>query len=260
MLISISHVTSDAHFLFEKMTYSFPHSITHTLIDPDCCGELSLYYGKSLKEMSLKIREWKYEYLTASYLLLQHRKASGRSIRLAASHAPRAPLGEMRPRAIIHSVADGNNGSLSSTQARQRIAFNNINNNNNKTHNNFVEEKNALNNGAQPCIMAQAGNANSPRAIARNQVHRHSARPSFTPPAIPPKQAPKQQQSTPLSTAPSPLGSKNIPSPAPSKLPPKVAARLPSTRDENAKDEDKENFIVPQGRASRASKTPQANR
>ena len=224
----------------------------------------------------MKIREWKYEYLTASYLLLQHRKASGRSIRLAASHAPRAPLGEMRPRAILNSVGgDGDNHGASFHGRHQRIAFNG-----NNPNSNFVNENNAFNNNnnnnsgaekphhAQPRILTPTVAAiASPRAIARNQVQRHSARPTVTPPVVPPKQTQRtqQQQQQPISSAAplAPLGSKNhlvspVPVAAAPKLPSKVAARLPSTSDEN--DGDKENFIVPQGRASRANRTPQASR
>ena len=234
--------------------------------------------------MSLKIREWKYEYLTASYLLLQNRKASGRSIRLAASHAPRAPLGEMKPRCIL-----GENTSAIHNNNRTR---------NGSTNNDLNHKTPVLPEKQQPRIMTPSATA-SPRAIARNQVQRHSARPTFTPPKIPPKstantttpvsqpkplatvsqQQPQppvaqshqppapgsqQQQAPPLPLAP--FSNANQFAPGAPKLPPKNVARPPppSSSEENdttkSANEDKENFAVPRGRASRASKTPQTNR
>jgi len=201
-------------------------SISQTQIDPDCCGELSLYYGKSLKEMSHKIREWKYEYLTASYLLLRQKKAAGRSVRLAASHIPR-PLGELKPRSILGDGI-GNSPSLNRRPASALP-------------------------GQHPKIM-QPSIFNSPNQMGRSQPGRQSARPAVAPPAVPAKAATLPPQMHPSQMQPmQPPPAFPMQPPGAPRLPPKMAARHPSVMEDD--EDDKENFIVPQGRASRSVRT-----
>ena len=49
-----------------------------------------MHYGRTRQEVKEQLSDWRYDYLTATYLLLLHKKSRGRPVRLA------------RPRALIH--------------------------------------------------------------------------------------------------------------------------------------------------------------
>lgn len=51
-------------------------------IDDDCLIEMSVHYGLSMHDMKNTVSEWKYDYLTATYLLLLQKKLKGRPVRL----------------------------------------------------------------------------------------------------------------------------------------------------------------------------------
>ncbi|KAK2180773.1 hypothetical protein NP493_426g00015 [Ridgeia piscesae] len=70
----------------------FNHSVSwrskfKSRVDEDCITELAVYYGKTKSEMKAMVEEWKYEYLTATYLLLLNKKTTGRPIRLLPQRA-----------------------------------------------------------------------------------------------------------------------------------------------------------------------------
>jgi len=56
-------------------------------VDDDCVTELAVHHGKSKTEMKEMVSEWKYDYLTATYLLLLSKKIKGRPIRLISQKA-----------------------------------------------------------------------------------------------------------------------------------------------------------------------------
>lgn len=41
-----------------------------------------MHYGKTKAEMEAEVTEWKFDYLTATYFLLQEKKMKGRPVRL----------------------------------------------------------------------------------------------------------------------------------------------------------------------------------
>ncbi|XP_053226380.1 maternal embryonic leucine zipper kinase isoform X3 [Podarcis raffonei] len=51
-------------------------------LDEDCITELSVYHKCSRESMAEMISEWKYDHVTATYLLLQSKKAHGKPVRL----------------------------------------------------------------------------------------------------------------------------------------------------------------------------------
>ncbi|CAH1794040.1 unnamed protein product, partial [Owenia fusiformis] len=51
-------------------------------LDEDCVTELAVHYGQTKKEMKEQLSEWKYNYLTATYLLLLNKKTCNKPIRL----------------------------------------------------------------------------------------------------------------------------------------------------------------------------------
>ncbi|XP_064295121.1 maternal embryonic leucine zipper kinase isoform X2 [Phalacrocorax carbo] len=51
-------------------------------LDEDCITELSVFHKKSRESISELISEWKYDQLSATYLLLQSKKARGERVRL----------------------------------------------------------------------------------------------------------------------------------------------------------------------------------
>ncbi|ELT89723.1 hypothetical protein CAPTEDRAFT_157465, partial [Capitella teleta] len=56
-------------------------------LDQDCVTELAVHHNKTLDEMRAILQEWKYDYLTATYLLLMNKKAKGRPVRLLPTRA-----------------------------------------------------------------------------------------------------------------------------------------------------------------------------
>ncbi|KAM6327886.1 maternal embryonic leucine zipper kinase isoform 8-T10 [Alca torda] len=52
-------------------------------LDEDCVTELSVFHKQSRENISKLISEWKYDQMSATYLMLQSKKARGKSIRLS---------------------------------------------------------------------------------------------------------------------------------------------------------------------------------
>jgi len=53
--------------------------------DEECLHVMSQFYGMSAKELWSRLRSWKYDYDTATYLLLMTRKKRGLPVRLLTS-------------------------------------------------------------------------------------------------------------------------------------------------------------------------------
>ncbi|XP_078071485.1 maternal embryonic leucine zipper kinase isoform X1 [Mustelus asterias] len=70
-------------------------------LDEDCITELSVFFKRSKKSMSSLVTEWKYDKITAAYLLLLHKKNHGKPVRLFSCNdehtMPSTPLGELKP-------------------------------------------------------------------------------------------------------------------------------------------------------------------
>jgi len=60
------------------------------VLDDDCVTEMSVHYGRTRQEVKEILAEWRYDYFTATYLLLLNKKWKGRPVRLA------------RPRVLLH--------------------------------------------------------------------------------------------------------------------------------------------------------------
>ena len=60
------------------------------MLDDDCVTEMSVHYGRSRHEVKEILADWRYDYFTATYLLLLNKKCRGRPVRLA------------RPRVLMH--------------------------------------------------------------------------------------------------------------------------------------------------------------
>ena len=54
----------------------------------DCVTKLAVHYDKTIEEMHDFVSEWRYEYLTASYMLLLNKKHQKRPLRLAPRATP----------------------------------------------------------------------------------------------------------------------------------------------------------------------------
>ncbi|XP_064634284.1 maternal embryonic leucine zipper kinase-like [Lineus longissimus] len=65
------------------------------VIDDDCVTELAVHYGYSKTEMANMVKEWKYDYLTATYYLLLAKKARSAPVRIVQNR----PLTEKQPMA-----------------------------------------------------------------------------------------------------------------------------------------------------------------
>ncbi|XP_020367947.1 maternal embryonic leucine zipper kinase isoform X1 [Rhincodon typus] len=69
-------------------------------LDEDCLTELSVFFKRSKKSMSSLVTEWKYDRVTAAYLLLLHKKNHGKRVRLffcsEDCSVPSTPLGELQ--------------------------------------------------------------------------------------------------------------------------------------------------------------------
>ena len=53
------------------------------VLDDDCVTEMSVHYGRSRQEVKDVLADWRYDYFTATYLLLLNKKWRGRPVRLA---------------------------------------------------------------------------------------------------------------------------------------------------------------------------------
>jgi len=60
------------------------------VLDDDCVTEMSVHHGRTRQEVKETLAEWRYDYFTATYLLLLNKKCKGRPVRLA------------RPRVLMH--------------------------------------------------------------------------------------------------------------------------------------------------------------
>ncbi|XP_067886409.1 maternal embryonic leucine zipper kinase [Heterodontus francisci] len=99
--ITVKHLLSHP-WLIED--YSCPvdwhtrYPIDH--LDEDCITELSVFFKRSKKSMSSLVTEWKYDKITAAYLLLLHKKNHGKAVRLFSCTeercVPSTPLGELK--------------------------------------------------------------------------------------------------------------------------------------------------------------------
>ncbi|KAG1705107.1 Maternal embryonic leucine zipper kinase [Nymphon striatum] len=58
------------------------HTTTNE-VDTECAAELAVNYGKSTRNMSREILQWKYDYCTATYFLLQKKKNKGLPVRFS---------------------------------------------------------------------------------------------------------------------------------------------------------------------------------
>ncbi|XP_062925290.1 maternal embryonic leucine zipper kinase isoform X1 [Mobula hypostoma] len=73
-------------------------------LDEDCITELSVFFKCSKKHMSSLVSEWKYDRITAAYLLLLHKKIHGKSVRLfscAEKQQVSTPLAELKSKRNI---------------------------------------------------------------------------------------------------------------------------------------------------------------
>ncbi|XP_051875066.1 maternal embryonic leucine zipper kinase isoform X2 [Pristis pectinata] len=74
-------------------------------LDEDCITELSVFFKCSKKSMSSLVSEWKYDRLTAAYLLLLHKKSHGKPVRLLACAEKQlvsTPLAELKSKGNIN--------------------------------------------------------------------------------------------------------------------------------------------------------------
>ncbi|XP_068783836.1 maternal embryonic leucine zipper kinase isoform X3 [Struthio camelus] len=71
-------------------------------LDEDCVTELSVFHKQSKESMSALISEWKYDQMSATYLLLQSKKARGKCVRLRlpslTGHASTTQLADLEKR------------------------------------------------------------------------------------------------------------------------------------------------------------------
>uniref|UniRef100_A0A4W3HNL4 Maternal embryonic leucine zipper kinase n=1 Tax=Callorhinchus milii TaxID=7868 RepID=A0A4W3HNL4_CALMI len=74
-------------------------------LDENCVTELSVFFRRSKKNMASLVAEWKYDRITAAYLLLFHKKIHGKPIRLFScsekQDVPTTPLGELKVNAVV---------------------------------------------------------------------------------------------------------------------------------------------------------------
>ncbi|XP_078425958.1 maternal embryonic leucine zipper kinase isoform X2 [Cetorhinus maximus] len=103
-------------------------------LDEDCITELSVFFKRSKKSMSSLVTEWRYDRITAAYLLLLHKKNHGKPVRLFSCNeersVPSTPLGELK-RARCRSLKDSSEDNLRSL-GKQKIASKKSENKENK--------------------------------------------------------------------------------------------------------------------------------
>ncbi|XP_067838342.1 maternal embryonic leucine zipper kinase [Heptranchias perlo] len=105
--ITVKHLLSHPWLMQD---YSCPvdwhtrYPISH--LDEDCITELSVFLKRSKKSMSSLVTEWKYDRITAAYLLLLHKKNHGKPVRLFScteeQHVPSTPLGELKTKKNVN--------------------------------------------------------------------------------------------------------------------------------------------------------------
>ncbi|XP_041041348.1 maternal embryonic leucine zipper kinase isoform X2 [Carcharodon carcharias] len=103
-------------------------------LDEDCITELSVFFKRSKKSMSNLVTEWKYDRITAAYLLLLRKKNHGKPVRLFSCNEersmPSTPLGELK-RARCRSLKDSSEDNLRSL-GKQKITSKKSENKENK--------------------------------------------------------------------------------------------------------------------------------
>ncbi|XP_064457770.1 maternal embryonic leucine zipper kinase-like [Ornithodoros turicata] len=80
---------------------SFKSNYTFNNFDDDALTELAIHYGRSKRSIEAELQQWKYDYTTATYILLLFRKQRGKITRL---HFPEASPQHRKPncqRALI---------------------------------------------------------------------------------------------------------------------------------------------------------------
>ncbi|XP_063176983.1 maternal embryonic leucine zipper kinase isoform X1 [Chroicocephalus ridibundus] len=82
--ITVKHLLSHPWLMqgySDAVQWQSKYTLRH--LDEDCVTELSVFHKQSRETISKLISEWKYDQLSATYLMLQSKKARGKSIRLS---------------------------------------------------------------------------------------------------------------------------------------------------------------------------------
>uniref|UniRef100_A0A8C8RI30 non-specific serine/threonine protein kinase n=1 Tax=Pelusios castaneus TaxID=367368 RepID=A0A8C8RI30_9SAUR len=102
--ITVKHLLNHP-WLMHNYSYAVQWQSKYPLghLDDDCVTELSVYHKLSRQSMTQLISEWKYDQMSATYLLLQSKKAHGKPVRLwlpslAIEHASITPSTELKPK------------------------------------------------------------------------------------------------------------------------------------------------------------------
>ncbi|XP_067409461.1 maternal embryonic leucine zipper kinase isoform X2 [Emydura macquarii macquarii] len=95
--ITVKHLLNHP-WLIQDYSYAVQWQSKYPLghLDDDCITELSVFHKLSRQSMTKLISEWKYDQMSATYLLLQSKKAHGKAVRLwlpslAAEHSSVTP-------------------------------------------------------------------------------------------------------------------------------------------------------------------------
>jgi len=81
------------------------------VLDELCVTEMAVYYGMARHEVRERLSEWKFDYLTATYLLLQNKKLQGRPVRLGRPKVLQQRQNEIEQE-MVAAVSDMNFASL----------------------------------------------------------------------------------------------------------------------------------------------------
>ncbi|XP_006272910.2 maternal embryonic leucine zipper kinase [Alligator mississippiensis] len=81
--ITVKHLLNHP-WLMQGYSYTIPWQSKYPLghLDEDCITELSVFYKRSRRSMAELISEWKYDQMSATYLLLHSKKTHGKPVRL----------------------------------------------------------------------------------------------------------------------------------------------------------------------------------
>ncbi|XP_074022318.1 maternal embryonic leucine zipper kinase [Numenius arquata] len=82
--ITVKHLLSHPWLMqgySDAVQWQSKYSLRH--LDEDCVTELSVFHKQSREDISKLISEWKYDQVSATYLMLQSKKARGKCIRLS---------------------------------------------------------------------------------------------------------------------------------------------------------------------------------
>ncbi|XP_014428770.1 maternal embryonic leucine zipper kinase isoform X2 [Pelodiscus sinensis] len=100
--ITVKHLLNHP-WLMQDYTYAVQWQSKYPLghLDDDCITELSVFHKRGRQSMTELISEWKYDQISATYLLLQSKKAHGKPVRLrlpslALEHASITPSRELK--------------------------------------------------------------------------------------------------------------------------------------------------------------------